>query len=200
MGGARVEFGENVSWDDFRRESLSDKRSLKLDPHVKRTVEAARFPDSPMPLIRNEEGDLGVDSGVAREAEEVGALVKGELERRLGTLERKEVFLFIHGYNNQFNDAAITMAQLWHFMGRVGMPVIYSWPAGRGGLRGYTTDSESGKFTNYHLKQFLRSVAELEGLEKLHILAHSRGTDVAMTALKELHLEYRAQGRGTQAR
>jgi len=43
---------------------------------------------------------------------------------------RKEVFIFVHGFYNDFNDAAFTLAELWHFVGRVGIPILYTWPAG----------------------------------------------------------------------
>ena len=92
------------------------------------------------------------------------------------------------------------MAQLWHFMGRDGVPIIYTWPAGRGGLRGYNYDRESSEFTIYHARQFLKSLAEVPGLEKVHIVAHSRGTDVAVTTLRELQLEFRGTGIDTRER
>jgi hypothetical protein len=79
-------------------------------------------------------------------------------------------------------------------MGRVGVPIVYSWPAGSGGLRGYFEDRESGEFTIYHLKEFLREVARCPEVERIHLIAHSRGTDVLTTALRELNLEDRGRG------
>jgi esterase/lipase superfamily enzyme len=43
---------------------------------------------------------------------------------------RKEVFIFVHGFHNDFNDAAFVMAELWHFLGRIGVPIVYTWPSG----------------------------------------------------------------------
>ncbi|MCC6357656.1 MAG: alpha/beta hydrolase [Phycisphaerales bacterium] len=72
----------------------------------------------------------------------------------------KEATIYVHGFNNDFETAASVMAQLWHFCGRAGVPIIYSWPAGSGlNLRGYNYDRESGEFTNFHLKRFLEAVA-----------------------------------------
>ncbi len=91
------------------------------------------------------------------------------------------------------------MAQLWHFLGREGVPIAYTWPAGRGGmLRGYTYDRESGEFTVLHLRRFLQGLAACPEIEKLHLIGHSRGTDVVMTALRELNLEYKAAGLDTR--
>jgi esterase/lipase superfamily enzyme len=45
------------------------------------------------------------------------------------------------------------------------------------------------------LKQTLRILAEMPEVEDIHILGHSRGTDVALTAVRELILVERAAGR-----
>jgi esterase/lipase superfamily enzyme len=66
-------------------------------------------------------------------------------------------------------------------------------------LGGYTHDHESGEFTGYHLRQFLKTVASCPDLKKIHLIAHSRGTDVLMTALRELNIEYQAAGTPTRS-
>ena len=72
----------------------------------------------------------------------------------------------------------------------------YTWPANPnlGPLLGYTHDRESGEYTGYHLREFIRLLAQTPNLERLHIIAHSRGTDVAITTLRELQLEFRGTG------
>ena len=74
------------------------------------------------------------------------------------------------------------------------VPMLYSWPSGSDGLFGYLTDRESGEFTIFHLKQFLRVLASTPGLRRIHIVAHSRGAAVAFTALREMIIEDRARG------
>ena len=116
------------------------------------------------------------------------------LSERLALSPRKEVFIGVHGVSNDFEDAVLGTAELWHFMGREGVPIAYTWPAGAPGLFFYTTDRESGEFTVLHLKQMLKVLATIPEVEKIHILSHSRGTDVAITALRELVIEARAAG------
>jgi esterase/lipase superfamily enzyme len=95
----------------------------------------------------------------------------------------------------KFEQAVLDVAGFWHFLGRQGVPIAYTWPAGRGGaLRGYTYDRESGQFTIFHLKQFLRLLASCPQLRKIHVVAHSRGTDVAASAIRELFIESRGAG------
>jgi esterase/lipase superfamily enzyme len=56
-------------------------------------------------------------------------------------------------------------------------------------LRGYNYDRESSEFTIYHLKQALKLIGSCPEVNKVHIIGHSRGTDVVSSALRELHLE-----------
>jgi esterase/lipase superfamily enzyme len=83
------------------------------------------------------------------------------------------------------------MADLCHFFGREFVCGIFSWPAGgtRGMMAGYNVDRESGEFAVQHLKQAIRLIADTPGVEHVHLMAHSRGTDVLASALRELNIE-----------
>jgi esterase/lipase superfamily enzyme len=83
---------------------------------------------------------------------------------------------------------------LWHFFGREHVPILYTWPAGRGGPSGYIYDRESGEFTVYHLKNLIRSLSGIPEIKRIHMIAHSRGTDVLSSAIRELTLVARGAG------
>lgn len=193
VGSCTVEFGSDVPWDALVADSRTDKRSQAYPLKLTEVDELLQFPRSSTPPEMMgavlEEDPLLVAGNTAATDQ-----VSNMLSARLAHTDRKEVFLYVHGYNNTFELAAFRTAQLWHFMGRVGVPVMYSWPAGHGGaLRGYNYDRESGEFTVFHLKQFIKALASCPELEKIHMVAHSRGTDVLTSALRELYLEYRHQ-------
>ena len=73
------------------------------------------------------------------------------LQERLEASNQKDVILYVHGVNTEFNDAALNLADVWHFSGRHGVPVFYSWPAANEGMFGYFKDRESGEFSIYHV-------------------------------------------------
>jgi esterase/lipase superfamily enzyme len=207
FGYCEVEFGKNVSWQQLYEASRSSKRSVDLPVTVSRTVELGVFPTTPRNLIRIPSTEPAptptsvpfIGDPPDSEELEVEQRVHKGLSERLARTNRKEVFLFVHGYNNDFQYAVQTMAQVWHFMGREGVPITYSWPAGATGLlRGYTYDRESSEFTVFHLKQMIRVIATCPDVQKIHIIAHSRGTDVTISALRELHLQIRDTGRTTR--
>lgn len=195
FGSVTVIPGLAMNWDHLVAISQTSKRARKIELNIGKLVEQGRYPDTPYPLLRSEEGLVREDPESVVLFDAVNGHFQTELNRRLVIAPKKEVFIYIHGYNNPFSVAAYTLAELWHFSGRETVPILYTWPAGRGGASGYGYDRESGEFTIFHLKQFLQSLATNPKIEKVHILAHSRGTDVITSALRELFIEARALGK-----
>jgi esterase/lipase superfamily enzyme len=195
FGSCVVEIGDNVSWETLVEESRQRQRSAKFPLYLRTITEQGRFPATPLPLVRRN-GQIETDPAVQAAQDQAAAQLQHILRERLALTPRKDAYVYIHGFNNSFADAAFVMAELWHFLGREGVPIIYTWPAGAGaGLRGYTRDRESGEYTIFHLKQFLRILATTPEVERIHLIAHSRGTDVATSALRELFIAAQAAGR-----
>jgi esterase/lipase superfamily enzyme len=195
VGSAVVEIGQNVAWDTLVQESQQAERSQKLPLRIRAMTEQVRFPNTPMPFVLHN-GQPTHPPEVQAAYEHAADQVRQDIRQRLTLTSRKAAYVYVHGYNNTFEDGALVIAELWHFLGRQGVPILYTWPAGSGGgLRGYTHDRESGEFTLFHLKQFLRLLAATPELEEFHFIAHSRGTDVLTSALRELYIETRAAGK-----
>ena len=195
-GSCTVRIGkDDLEWDTLVHNSLVSTRDVSLPIKVVELQEKGRFPETPFRLVKTA-GEWQYDPAIEAEVREKAEAFYDELDRRLALTSHKEVFIFVHGFNNTLEYAACTLADLWHFMGRVGVPILYSWPAAHPGLiKGYNYDRESGEFTVYHLKQFLKALVRDEDVKGINILAHSRGTDVMTTALRELVIEIRAEGR-----
>lgn len=194
FGSCEVEIGKNLPWQELIEFSTLARRTVSLPLSIKTPVEMGRFSDTPI-LLSLSGGDLVESPLLTRNDDEAAKDFRAEVERRLELGGRKAAFVFVHGYNNSFEDAAYVLASIWHFLGRQGTAILYTWPGGVGGIRGYTHDRESGEFTNFHLKQFLKLLVSTPGLEEVHLIAHSRGTDVITTALREIFLEARAAGK-----
>jgi len=197
FGTALVDIDGNPSWEEFTALSLESNRKDELKVHMGAITETNRLPPTPHPASYVD-GKIVFSAERTTEAREIEARMNARIAQTLAESPRKEVVIYIHGYNNGFIDAALDLAEIWHFLGRKHMPVLYTWPAGHegiSGLRGYNYDRESGEFTIYHLKQFLKSLGRMDEIEKIHIIAHSRGTDVLTTALREVFLEIRAEGK-----
>lgn len=200
VGYVTVAMGDNLAWDQLVAASRSPARTSNIAVQVKDVTLLGTYPDSNIPPVFVN-GRAEDPPEVVKANAEVTSQMHAKIKEFIAPATRKEVFLYVHGYNNTFDEAAIRMAMLWHFLGREGVPVIYTWPAGSGGvLRGYTRDRESGEFTVFHLKQFLKTLADCPEVQKVHIVAHSRGNDVLLTAMRELNLELKATPAGTRGR
>lgn len=193
LGVATVQMGDGLDWEGLVALSEVNHDEFDREATLVGAAEYARYPET-QDRIGTRDRTSGANGEIAAQEDEVDRRFRAELSRRLALSPRKEVIVFIHGINTAFKNDIVVMAQLWHFMGRFGVPIVYAWPAGRGGLRGYATDRESGEFTIYHLKQFLRALADSPDVERIHVIAHSRGSDVILTALRELTEYYRGTG------
>ncbi len=193
VGTTVVDLGRNVTWEDLVEASRTRSRLGRFELSLVSIDEFERLPPSPLPyqvidgeVVEEPEAVAARDASIAR--------VRAEVRRRLALTPRKDVYIYVHGYHNDFADAAYALAELWHFFGREGLPIVYTWPAGYPGLFGYTYDRESSEFTVFHLKQVIRWLAEQPEIENIHLIAHSRGTDVAISAFRELVIWARGAG------
>ena len=193
FGKVVVDLGADITWEELLEASRTQRRIKPLALEIRGVEEIVRSTKTPPPYKEVDGRIVEKPDLVARRTEAIEAF-RRVLVRQLELTPRKEVFIFVHGYNNSFDDAAFAMAELWHFLGRIGVPIIYTWPAGYPGMFGYTYDRESSEFTIYHLREVLELISSFPEVEKIHLIAHSRGTDVAVAAMRELTIGARAAG------
>jgi len=193
FGTAVVDLGVGITWEELLEASRTQTRSKKVVLKLGVIKEIFRTPDLPLPY-KEVDGRIIVQPDLLVEDKTAREVFRHTLTEQLALTPRKEVFIYVHGYNNSFKDAALVSAELWHFLGRIGVPMIYTWPAGYPGLFGYTYDRESSEFTIYHLRETLSFLASFPEVEKIHLIAHSRGTGVAIAAVRELTISARATG------
>ncbi len=196
FGVAKVALEPDLDWDELVKQCTIENRDVRIRLQLESATEYGRLA-LPLDGMEVRDGRYRLPQPAIEELAQTREKLHEILDKRLEQAPRKDVFIFVHGFNNSFEDAVFRLAQLWHFMGRVGVPIAYTWPAGRGGLFGYAYDRESGEFTVYHLKRFLLAVSSCPEVERIHLIAHSRGTDVVITALRELHIEFKAKGQST---
>jgi esterase/lipase superfamily enzyme len=148
------------------------------------------FPQTPYSVRKVAGGFTRAPAVVNEHAAAVRAL-QAEVSRRLANAQRKEVVIFIHGYNNTFDDAAYSTGNICRFLGAEFVCVVLSWPAGgsSGVFMGYNVDRESGELAVADMRKAIRAIGETNGIARMHIIAHSRGTDVTASALQQLGIE-----------
>jgi esterase/lipase superfamily enzyme len=98
---------------------------------------------------------------------------------------RSKVLVFVHGFNNRFDDAVYRFAQIVHDSKAPAIPVLFTWPSrGETKLRAYTYDRESANYSRGALEDLLNSLTSLPAVTEVNLLAHSMGNWVALEALR----------------
>ena len=111
-----------------------------------------------------------------------------ELETRIQQSPAKQAFVFIHGYNVEFESAVKRTAQIAFDLKFAGAPICYSWPS-KGGLAEYTRDESNVTWTVTHLEHFLNQVIHRTGARTVHLVAHSMGNRALVQALERMALQ-----------
>lgn len=98
-----------------------------------------------------------------------------------------EAFVFVHGFNNTFEDAIRRTAQIAHDLRFRGAPIVYSWPSqGKASVRAYQEDGRLIRAAESHFREFLAGVVRASGARRIHLIGHSMGNRLIAEALRQL--------------
>jgi 1,4-alpha-glucan branching enzyme len=111
--------------------------------------------------------------------------LREDLERREN--RDKELFVFVHGYNNSFRDAIFRTALIARDLEFAGTAVSFSWPS-RGEVEDYPADVEAVDYCTPLLKEFVAKVTQQSGARRIYLFGHSMGTRALAEAIKDLYL------------
>jgi esterase/lipase superfamily enzyme len=123
--------------------------------------------------------------------QEIKALSKEQLlvlikERLRGSKTfQDQALVFVHGYNNGFDEALFRTAQIAYDLKYDGAPFLYSWPSGAG-IAGYPYDRESSQQAEPFFKAFMQMVLKETGAKNVSIIAHSMGNQLLLQTLRNL--------------
>ncbi|MDM0035584.1 alpha/beta hydrolase [Variovorax sp. J22P271] len=109
------------------------------------------------------------------------------------SIGRRDVLLYVHGYNTSFEQAAVRAAQLHVDLGVPGVTAFYSWPS-RANLMGYFADEAAIDASETHLAEFVHSLCTRIDAGRVHVIAHSMGNRGLLRALAQLEGSERAKG------
>ena len=98
---------------------------------------------------------------------------------------KKSAFLFVHGYNVTFEEAARRSAQIAYDLNFEGAPVFYSWPS-QGATTAYITDEQNIEWAQKNLRMFLEDFFTRSDAKNVYLIAHSMGTRALTRAVASL--------------
>nr|WP_246102604.1 alpha/beta hydrolase [Methylobacterium terricola] len=110
--------------------------------------------------------------------------------RALKRDSKRHVLVFVHGFNNKFEDAVFRFAQIVHDSGAEVAPVLFTWPS-RGSVLAYGYDRESTNFSRNGLETLLRDLAKDPNVGEVTVLAHSMGNWLTLESLRQMAIRDR---------
>ncbi len=108
-----------------------------------------------------------------------------DLRARVRDSVKSSAFLFVHGYNVKFEDAARRTAQISYDLSFDGAPIFYSWPS-QGITPAYTVDEQNIEWAQANLKNFLEDFFERSDAQNVYLIAHSMGNRALTRAVASL--------------
>jgi esterase/lipase superfamily enzyme len=98
---------------------------------------------------------------------------------------KKQVLVFVHGFNNRFEDAVYRFAQIVHDSGTEAVPVLFTWPS-KASVLAYGYDRESSTYSRTQLENVLKGLVVDPQVGEISILAHSMGNWLALESLRQM--------------
>jgi esterase/lipase superfamily enzyme len=100
--------------------------------------------------------------------------------------EARDVLIYVHGYNTSFEAAVLDTARMSDGIRFRGETLAFSWPS-RAKLSEYSYDRESAMWSRDALEQVFAGLMASPTTGRIHVVAHSIGTMLAMESLRQIY-------------
>ena len=109
-----------------------------------------------------------------------------QLNQQIANSRQKDVLVFVHGFNVDFESSVGRLAQIARDLPVNGAVVAYSWPS-QGGVENYGQDGDVVNESIIPFKQFLDDLkANLTTETNVNIVVHSMGNRLVMRSVSQL--------------
>ncbi len=185
LGRAVVEIGPGMAWDELVEASCAKRRGGSVAIRVTGYEEYGPLWSTAWPEdYRFARGWDAPD--IDREpAERFVEAVDELLERS----RRRQILIFVHGFNTEFRSNLELTSEFWHYMARDGVVINFEWPS-RGSIFSYQDDKANAEFAVRQLRELLEFLGRHTIADEINIMAHSAGNPVVVEALRELSLKH----------
>jgi esterase/lipase superfamily enzyme len=174
--------GEMFSGERGGQLSFADI-TVSIPPDSVRTPGEVQWPKSETPDPTRE--FTTVEAAVLTKEQALAAF-----DRRIVKTPKRQVLVFVHGFNTRFSEAVYRFAQIIHDSQADVVPVLFTWPS-RGKLLQYGYDHESASYSRDSLERVLQALVNDPNVKEVSILAHSMGNWVTLEALRQMAIRDR---------
>ena len=156
---------------------MIDAVTISIPPDARREIGQVQWPKRLPADPQKEFTTVAVDP-IADEKE-------GEAWLKTHVPRSRRVLVFVHGFNNLYEEAVYRFAQIVHDSKADVVPVVFTWPS-RGSLFDYNYDKESTNYSRDALEDLLTQIARNPAVGEVTVMAHSMGTWLAVEALRQM--------------
>jgi esterase/lipase superfamily enzyme len=166
----------------FSREPSSEMAfaqvTVSIPPDGSRAVGAIQWPASPPGDPRK---DFVTASADYLDRDQFAAALTSAAK----AAHRNKAMVFVHGFNNRFDDAVYRYAQFVHDGQLPVIPVLFSWPSqGAGNLGSYQHDRKVAVQSGGPLAELLDAVNANPAIKEITLVCHSMGCLVTLDGLR----------------
>ena len=167
------------SWEEVRRISLSPERAQDYTLSVAATEEIGIMPFSATQYLDDPPSDAEVAAA--------GRQFASQIDNKLAGSANKDIFIYTHGYNVDFDYATLVSKELQHFLGYQGAFISYNWTATPSRLA-YFRDQESALATRRNLRSLIGFLSENTNARRIHLIGYSAGSRLVFETAYEIAL------------
>jgi esterase/lipase superfamily enzyme len=107
-------------------------------------------------------------------------------------MKKHKVVVFVHGFNNNFQESLFRIAQLHVDSNLDATPILFAWPS-QGQVAAYETDKEAASYSRSYLAALLTMLSRSPEVSEILVMAHSMGGMLTMETLEQLRREGKNQ-------
>ena len=180
LGIAQIEVGaEGMTWEEARRISLLKNRTEEYPLKVTGVREIGVLEGS-VNVLNDDEIEPEQHHPASRE-------FARQVNEKLAISQRKDIYIYVHGYKVVFENPLLVASELWHYLGYEGVFIAFSWPSTPSTLA-YAGDLETAVISASNLRILIEYLSKDTDVERIHIIGYSAGTRVVTQALHQMAL------------
>ena len=168
------------SWDAIRSVSLMKDRDEDYTLRVTGVQETGVMPFSVTEYSQSPPAQQEMDAAGRQFASQINA--------HLARSENKDIFIYTHGYNVDFDYSTLVSKELQHFLGYQGAFISYNWTATPSRLA-YFRDQESAMATRRNLRELIEFLSENTRAENIHLIGYSAGSRLIFETAYQIALQ-----------
>lgn len=156
-----------------------------------RALNFAEFTVAIPPSHRSGQVELPGSSRQSFVVVEQATLSKATFRERVAARQRKgekqNVGVFVHGFNNNFQEALFRFAQIAGDADMPGTPILFAWPS-EARATAYMADRDAVTHSRDFLAELLTTLATDPKTGRITVLAHSMGAWLTVETLRQLRI------------